>query len=372
MIVGSLSSWILPAQSQVWRERPRPSEQRQSDYDNKFEFNTIWYDAFRSHIDDSVIAIAPPPLNLAQPLGESSFRLDGAARPLCLRAFDRNARLWWSGIPAARTLAVEGPLGNLECPVGENLSRLFAGRRVLMTVSKDNRLDWIRDWLRFNVQVHGADAVLFYDNLSGAYPLEQLQATLAAVPGIRQAVVVRWPFKWGPGGTTGDNWDSNFSQLGAWEHARWRFLQNASSVLNSDIDELVLSDDGRSVFEAVENSQTGYIRYMGYWVTSITRRTVDWPNRRHLDFDVVCRPGVLDCDGKWAVVPHKCSFSAQWNAHFVVAMDSDEVAASGFSYRHFQSISNSWKYDREFVPDFDPGQHAQDDSMRELLRRVLG
>jgi hypothetical protein len=69
---------------------------------------------------------------------------------------------------------------------------------------------------------------------------------------------MEWPFKYGPqGANSWDHWDSDFCQLGAWEHARWRFLQNARSAMNSDIDELVLSKSGQSVFEAAEHHGPG-------------------------------------------------------------------------------------------------------------------
>ena len=58
----------------------------------------------------------------------------------------------------------------------------FAGRNCLMTLSRDNALDWIRDWAAFHVREHGADAVLFFDNGSTDYRPEEI---LAASPASR-------------------------------------------------------------------------------------------------------------------------------------------------------------------------------------------
>src|SRR5665213_36842 len=76
------------------------------------------------------------------------------------------------------------------------------------------------------------------------------------------AKVLCGPFKYGPQSTLAQGlWDSDFYQLGAWEHARWRFLTQARSAMNTDIDELVVSARGRSVFEAAERSLFGIARY---------------------------------------------------------------------------------------------------------------
>ena len=79
--------------------------------------------------------------------------------------------------------------------------------------------------------------------------------------------IVPWLFKFGPQGTlTRGTWDSDYCQLGAWEHARWKYLTRARSVQNSDIDELVVSTRGRSNFAAVENDPFGMLRYTGRWI----------------------------------------------------------------------------------------------------------
>ncbi|MFX8481515.1 hypothetical protein ABTL74_19375, partial [Acinetobacter baumannii] len=66
-------------------------------------------------------------------------------------------------------LRLDGPLGAFTLPVQPNLSHLFAGRRVLLTLSRNNAPRWIADWIRFYATLHGADAVLLYDNASDRY-----------------------------------------------------------------------------------------------------------------------------------------------------------------------------------------------------------
>ncbi|WP_216075142.1 hypothetical protein, partial [Acinetobacter baumannii] len=81
----------------------------------------------------------------------------------------------------------------------------------------------IQDWVRFSRDVHGADAVLIYDNGSTSYSLADLAGALGALDGIAVARVVSWPYKFGPQGFDAKRfWDSDYGQHGVWEHGRRR------------------------------------------------------------------------------------------------------------------------------------------------------
>ena len=251
------------------REATRPLAFRGENFERDFDSNTLFYDAVQ--VSKSKVALfAPPFFNLARDVATTTFisgagtlqGADAAPRPPCpiVAGYSR----------ACRPDPGLGELGSFTFSVSPNESEMFRDRRVIFTMSKDNPIEWILDWVRFNRDIHGADAVLIYDNGSSAYDSATLSAALRSVPGIRCSVVMEWPFKYGPqGANSWDHWDSDFCQLGAWEHARWRFLQNARSAMNSDIDELVLSKSGRSVFEAAEQSWTGLVRYRGRWIIGI-------------------------------------------------------------------------------------------------------
>jgi len=251
-------------------------------------------------------------------------------------------------------------------------------------MSKDNPIEWILDWVRFNRDVHGADAVLIYDNGSTAYNSATLSAALQSIAGIAASVVVEWPYRYGPQGTRQDHWDSDFCQLGAWEHARWCFLQQARSAMNSDIDELVLSRGGRSVFEAAERSPFGFIRYKGRWIIGVERHDKDIGERlpRHRDFSVLMPPdyrwswlrGRRDlnrCSAKWTIVPARCPRRVQWHVHGIASWLPSRLPCSrDFSFAHFREIGSNWKYQRTSRVAFDPAIHVVDDLLLQMLARV--
>lgn len=62
---------------------------------------------------------------------------------------------------------------------------MFRNRRVLVTKSKNNDLQRIKDWALFHARAHGADAALLYDNDSDRYTPAEIMGALASVRDLR-------------------------------------------------------------------------------------------------------------------------------------------------------------------------------------------
>jgi hypothetical protein len=370
----------------VRRDATRPLAYRSADYQEKFDDTTLFYDSFVSDSDHEVILLGPPFLNflsllekmevIAQPSGEVCvFRI---------RTMDRHSRITVPVPPKTENLLIKSGVHSLSIRIGDNQSAFFENRRVLFTLSKNNRLQWVRDWLRYNRDIHGANAVLFFDNGSTIYSAAELLEAMCAVSGIERVCVVVWPFKYGPQGSGAEHWDSDFCQSGAWEEARWRFLQRARSALNSDVDELVVSKRGASIFEATERARGGIVRFHGLWVHGFSNRT-GAPDAQspagYTSFDHFRKPPLTmkygffpifrgDCPSKWAVVPRRCPEEAQWTAHGINDWRNARAISRKFCYRHFREINDNWKYDRSQRETFDPEHYAYDVDMLSSFRRV--
>jgi len=371
----------------IRREPLRPPAFRFEGFDAQFDAETLFYDAFFAPTGTHVITVGPPFLNL-RPLMDR-MRLvalpSGLPCGFRVREMDRTAQLRIAVPRGTDRLALSSGLGEFVIAPRRNLCGHFAGRRVLFTLSKNNRLEWIVDWIRYHRDIHGADAVLIYDNASTRYAPIALAEAIAAVPEIEAACVVAWPFKYGPQGIDARRfWDSDFCQSGALEHARWCFLAAARSAMNADIDELVVCRDQRSVFEAAERAPFGVVRYRGAWVPGIadtTRTPTDQRPLRHRDFDHVLAPrrvrrwGIVPacvdrCPPKWVVVPRRCPDHAQWSVHSVKNWILARPVTAAFAYRHFREINDHWKYDRSVRPAFDPARHMWDDVLVSNFSRV--
>ena len=364
---------------------PRPAAARDADYDAKFDAETLFYDAFIGARGRIVLA-GPPFLNLKDDLSRATITAlpSGATCRFEVRELDRHGQIHVEAPDGTRSLRLACPLGSVEIAVQPSEVDIFAGRRVLFTQSRNNDLAWIQDWVRFSRDIHGADAVLIYDNGSTRYTPEELAAALAAVSGIAAVRVVDWPYKFGPQGIDARRyWDSDFGQHGVWEHARRRFLEAAASVQGSDVDEFILTPSGRSIFEAVEAEPFGVLRYEGRWVIGNDGR--DPPpgkaGRRHRDYTVtrrerpVKRFGLLTVDGdrcppKWTLVPSRIPDRAQWKIHSIGGHIPSRWMTKDFSYRHFREISDSWKYERMGREAFDPARHEVDALLAEHIAAV--
>jgi hypothetical protein len=373
----------LPDFTDARREPRRPPRFRGNAFAQQFDATTLFYDALDLGRGEAVL-LAPPFFNLADKIAGTTFTSGGEICQADIKTYDRHAQIWLIGIRGS-TVQARGPLGKVTIPLSPSHTEMFRDRRVIFTMSNDNPIEWILDWVRFNRDVHGADAVLIYDNGSTAYDSATLSQALQAIRGIACSVVVEWPYPYGPQGTNSrDHRDSDVCRLGAWEHARWCFLQHARSAMNCDIDELVLSQDGRSVFEAVERSRYGFVRYRGRRIIGVNGHDADPGDRlpRHRDFSILMPPddhwswlrGRRDANrglAKWTVVPARCPRDVQWHVHSIASwLPSHLPCSRNFSFSQFREIGSNWKYQRTNRVAFDPAIHITDDLLLKTLARV--
>ncbi|MFD1330066.1 hypothetical protein [Mycoplana ramosa] len=383
----ALSPVLLSAFTTHRREATRPIAYRTDGFDEKFDDDVLFYDIFR-RADGMVTLLGPPLFNLAQFIRPDSIRAMPSRQPcpFRVRRLDRQVQLIVNVPETCKALEISLDGASVEVEIRPGKAALFAGRRVLLTQSKNNELTWIRDWATFAQRFHGADAVLLYDNASDRYGTEEVEDELRRIDGIKAIQVLSWPFKFGPQGLDATRfWDSDFCQMGAWEHARWRFLADARSVQAGDVDELVLSQRGQSVFAAAENDRFGVVRYRGRWVVATDRTPPVNAGTllRHRDYDTVMRERIARRFGlfpydtmasapKWTVVPKRCPPWAQWAVHRITGWLAAHRITREFSHRHFREIGSNWKYARLTRDSYDPELHEIDPVLVAHLRGEAG
>ena len=348
----SLSPCVIPDACALRRDPPRPPELRNATYASQFDWKTVFYDTYR--VGGWVVLQGPPLLNLkASVLAQRvfrDFRFDLYERQHAMDIWIRPGRRH-----GMASIPVDEDFGGGALAINPDGADLFAGRRVILTLSRNNEIRWISDWIRYHHRVHGTEAVLLYDNDSSKYTATELQAELrAAHPGLL-IMVVAWPFKYGPqgGGSGAVNgvetpWDSEFCQTGALQHARFRFLRKARSVLNCDIDELVMMEGRRSVHETAERSLLGVAYFGGAWIGNATSSQTPPEMRRHGHFVYLAQEHIhLRCPDKWCAVPRRSLRGMHtWRPHMIVNLPARFASPRTLSYRHFKPISDNWKYVR--------------------------
>jgi hypothetical protein len=345
------------------RDPPRPLDDRQPGYLDLFDFGTLFYDVFRGTDPQEVMLVGPPLLNCAGLLDSLIFHLPG-----------QNGVIRWDYVPgrsdyqpnfkirlrhpalaSAERLQIDADGQRIEVRVQPNGGSRFAGRRMILTLSKDNPLLWVRDWVEFNLRVHQADAVLVYDNGSSAYGIAELEDLLSGIPGIA-ALAVSWPFPYGPNVGRRNIQDSFFCQPGALDHARWRYCAPARGVLNNDIDELTVPQRGDSIFRFLERSGKAAIVYPGLWADTPPANPPKSGIFHHGDFlysqrwRIIpgwLRPGRWLLRTKWVVQPALCPTDAEWGVHDIYPVSREtaqresswKLRTSRILYRHLRLMS---------------------------------
>ena len=360
---------------------------------DRFDGDTLFFDVF-SVSRDVVAAIGPPlvgcelEVSISAPEGVSrSIRTQPHRIP---QQFATRTIVTGRGVGGRPTIEVAANCVRHRAAVNPDRSDLLAGRRVVVTVSRENLLAWIRDWAEFYVRMHGADAILIYDNGSKAYGPEDIISALVEIDGLREIVIVPWPFSYGVGGpAAGEPALDNFCQTGALDHARRCLCRRSKSVLSVDIDELVLGG-GTSIFERVERSHHAVLLFHGIWVEAAgVTDAQGLDSVRHRDCIFAWRDQLAAlaagkfsplCRSKWVAIPSRCSDQVEWGIHEVYAatrwarltrrfwLTRDRSAV----YRHCRQIDTGWKLERWRTSDDFDSRCAIDGAMVDAMREAFG
>lgn len=385
---------MLPEDAGYRREPARPVDRRPGDFEALFDARTVFYDCFR--VTASQVMLIAPPLNRFAGVLDSlsitslptespcPYRVDHKfATGFAGRQTQTMCRIVVDAPDSDVSLRVKCRAGGTVFEIKPDSSAAFRGRRVLLTLSKNNDLRWICDWMRFHRDLHHADAVLLYDNGSTTYTTASLLEAMSQVSGFKAISVVEWPYKYGPQGIGRGTWDSAFCQDGALEDARWRFLADAYAVLSCDIDELVLPG-AESVFDRAAGTAEGHVKFSGRWAVAQapllnSSKEAEQKTPRHRDSTLQLLPqwrwqtfrlkDVNVCPAKWAVVPNRCPQAAQWSVHEIVGMRALQSKPRDMSYRHFRQIGTDWKNNRG-SRELSGRRHTEDARLKEAFARV--
>lgn len=359
----------------------------------QFDSDTLFFDVF-SLSPNAVLCLGPPLDACLPPIQPSTPRRTGnAVRTQTHRIRQQfSNRTLLTGTGAGRESAIELEANGVlhRADVSPDASELLARRRVVVTLSKDNPLHWIRDWAEFYVRQHGADAILIYENGSSGYTPPDIGAALESIEGLAEIVIVDWPFPYGAGGpASGQPALDNFCQTGALDHARRCLCRKSRSVLNVDIDELLIAD-GASIFERVERSPHAALLFHGIWAEAPgitdagTLQTVRHSDcifawREQLEAFAMGRLTPL-CRSKWVAVPSRCSEHLEWGIHEVYAATRWGRLTRRFwlrrdaaiAFRHCRQINTGWKIERwRTSPDFEQ-RCVADRAMSAAMTDVFG
>ena len=349
----------LPARRPRFALLPRPQA-----FVDAFEDRALFYDCFWHHDGRRVLLVGPPPVNLDY--GAIAFR--AAGQPLKAR-FHTSMSVTVTELAEvaadAREIEVSFNGEDMVLPIQPGHCEQLRGRRVIFTMNKNNDLRWLREWALWHARFHGANAVVITDNGSNLYSPGEVAAVLADVPGIASVAVHNWPHKYGPvdpGVLTNAYW-SRFLQIASMSVALRRYGMLAQGMLNCDVDELVATQSGKSIFDIAAASSGGLVVFRGTWVEAQaekggperpTHRSYQYVHDDHRKAQSRQRKWALDPSRQWLQKLHVHPYM-----HWIEGRPRDAKSMPpDAGYFHFRGINTNWKRALVMTPTSETHQDA--------------
>lgn len=351
-----LSSVILDEAQEMRRVPAEPNRKRPDWFWDRFDTTTLFYDCFAHHGSDEVLLVGPSPINLEEAYDSAKFysadkELDferfgtRVTHVTKLKNVDQNA--------ASITAKISGQ--QFDIPISDSYADLFADKNVLIGLNKNNDLQWIRDWANYYVRVHGANAIIVFENGSDRYDLDAVAETLAQVEGLDAVAIVDVPFKFGSLDPAFFSYPERhkFMQPCLLEIALRRFCARANGFMQIDFDELLQPLDGENIFERARSSADGVLYFAGKWMSSCVKEGA--PNQRHRDFKFLDRPIVRDiCPTKYVLAPQhekmrNLNIIPQVHRVWDIAADKRMKKQIVSTFWHFKGINSNWKLSRRVL-----------------------
>lgn len=363
----------LDARVNALRESTVPRFARGLRFDLEVDTSIIIADIFRAARDDRILALLRPHGRYWDPVAEITVRCAVTGRTLPathIMANDIRGPEWLVFDAPETVSSLEIAIGGLHAyrAVQPNLSRLFADRRVLLTLCRDEPMQRIMDWAHWHADRHDFDAVLYYDNGSTIHTRQDVAAALATVPGIEAVAAVAWPWTAWPAvrrfvWSTDEAW----SQNGSIRHAVQRFLQSADLVMCADVDELLVSfADGPEdvIGHLLANEDVDAIVLQSQNVVAVDPTL---PDMRHRDLHVFGSD--MTSRHKWIARPRRLGPDRLSTQHDPCAVTSTVADPDMARIAHFLPLTTGWggRHPRLRPTPADPA--FADDSLR--LRRQL-
>ena len=212
-------------------------------YEVAFDADTLWYDAIQ--IGDQLQLICPKLNNLTSSVRAAKWWIDERPTRLIRIRFYHRYDVIFLRASSRRVQQVSVVMGlwRGQASVAQPRPHLFAGLNTVITTQKNNRLDWIADFLRYYIYHHRLQGAILMDNGSTLYSPQNLYETLRYAggwQGLKQTLVVAAPFRYGPHvpGLKNAVYEEQYLQCALLNIVRLRYLSEARAVLNCDIDEM--------------------------------------------------------------------------------------------------------------------------------------
>jgi hypothetical protein len=198
MAIETLNWMEFPESSGIMRGVLVPPECRSAGFDDEYDLRTFIYDAFFVPKKQTICIICPKLHQFDTVIKHGKFTANGQQlKPRVKLRKGNSGEIWLPCDTPPESLRIQTGSFDHETPVGIQDNETFRGLWCAVLKSKDNDLVWIKDWVNYHVKVHGLNGLVFFDNGSEQYSLEELHSALISISGLKKVRVLSAPFLWG-------------------------------------------------------------------------------------------------------------------------------------------------------------------------------
>ena len=285
------------------------------DYGAAFDSDTLWYDAIQRK--DQLLLICPKLNNLTSSIRSAQWWVDRRRVYLKDIYFYHRHDILRLQVPPRQARQITIQIGSWvsHCNITQAQPQLFHGLNAMLVINKNNKLEWIVDFIRFYVHNHKLEGLILMDNSSTIYDCNILEDTLRQF-NLKMIIVVAAPFKFGSC-ILGLNpvYEELYLQCALLNIMRLRYLSKARAVVNCDIDELAFTPK-TTIFDLVKRNPWGFVMLPVVWRYSDP--TDQDPTRQAAHrFKHLTIPELESV--KWCVVPQGVTswFPLCWDVHWL-------------------------------------------------------
>jgi len=354
-MIDPVTTVKFPETWPIKREPARLPEQR-IDYcggmkfDDNFDWNNLWYDCVQLN-ENQTILIGPPIYDAKNWFKDHAGFGDSDNNLLNYQFYDLD-RVSYTVVQTRKLdshiVLLSKDTDPLAIEVNHN-DGYFNGHKVMVTLQKDNPIEWIEQWMDYHYRVHGIDGFLIYDNSSTKYTVGEMDHRLSR--DYLKLKIVPWPYPYGPQGSDYAPWDSDYGQYCMLEHAKYRYLSHASMVLNNDIDELIVTKGPtlEQIRTQLDQGPQHCLYYLGKWIephdVPNNRGAYELPfeSRRFKDYCCMDENNKRGIGNKWMLVPKHC-MNYQWRVHHI---SGPAGQSTDLYYAHYLAMNTNWSWPRD-------------------------
>ncbi|MBO9477022.1 hypothetical protein J7382_05705 [Shimia sp. R11_0] len=344
MQIQTLSFGLVPPELELTRALPTRCEIRDENVWQSYDQTTLFYDVVHCSQSGLVKVFMPKLFNLKHAFLASSFLFDDTPikihRLIEGRQFDVAVFKVVSKPNIFRVVMSK----NAEVTARVNTrDTTISDANILFTMSKDNPLEWIKDWAQFHVRQHGTDTIVIIDNDSDTYNLEDILECLSSINNLKHIRILNAPLPFGPSQGDCTHWSlAKFLQVAMLNLGFWRFGMRNSVFLNLDVDELLMSRKDNSIYDKIRQKPFGYMTFPGEWYYATDRGQ----RPMHSDHFLYCTDD-KPCPTKYAIHTDSILSKLALKVHNLNYIDRRFFKSKDdFYFLHCRQISTSWKYDR--------------------------